>query len=308
MATQTQQPGIALEGGFQRWRIGDVRVTKIVETETVFDIPSLFPKASVDEVCKLDWLKPHFVTDDWQGRMSIHALVVETPDLTIVVDTCVGNDRNRLAYEGSSNLQTAFLRDLEAAGFARESVDVVLCTHLHFDHVGWNTMRVDGEWVPTFPNARYLFNTAEFDHWTEALKTDPEEMFGKIQNLTFLDSVKPVIDAGLVELVNEDHRVCEQVWFEPTPGHSPGHVCVRIRSGGEEGFITGDMIHHPAQFADAAWSMSSVDYDSDAATDTRARVYADVADAPVLVIGTHFAGATAGRVKRDGDAYRFDCD
>ncbi|RYD39988.1 MAG: MBL fold metallo-hydrolase, partial [Verrucomicrobiaceae bacterium] len=265
MATQTDQPEIATEGGFQRWRIGDVRVTKIVENETVFDIPTLFPKASAEAVQKLEWLKPHFVTDDWKGRMSIHALVVETPDLTIMVDTCIGNDRNRLAYEGSCNLQTGFLRDLEAAGFAREDVDVVLCTHLHFDHVGWNTMLVDGEWVPTFPNARYLLNKAEFDHWRDALETDPDEMFEKIQNLTFVDSVKPVLDAGLVDLVDEDHRVCEQIWFEPTPGHSPGHVCVRIRSGGQEGFITGDMIHHPAQFADAAWSMSSVDYDSDAA-------------------------------------------
>ncbi len=306
MATQTEQPSVTTEGGFQRWHIGDVRVTKIVENERIFDIPTLFPKASEAAVRKLEWLKPHFVTEDWKGRMSIHALVVETPALTIVVDTCIGNDRNRLAYASSCNLQTSFLRDLEAAGFAREKVDIVLCTHLHFDHVGWNTMLVDGQWVPTFPNARYLLNRAEFEHWTNALETDPDEMFEKIQNLTYVDSVKPVLEAGLVDLVNEDHQVCEQVWFEPTPGHSPGHVCVRIRSGGEEGYITGDMIHHPAQFADPEWSMSSVDYDSNAATNTRARVYADVADEQVLVIGTHFAGATAGRVKRDGTAYRFD--
>ncbi len=301
MATQT-------ETTFRRWTIGDVKVTRIVESESVFDIPTLFPKASAEEVQRLDWLKPHFVTDDWQGKMSIHALVVETPDLTIVVDTCIGNDRDRLAYETSNNLQTAFMEDFEAAGFDREKVDVVLCTHLHFDHVGWNTMKQGGEWVPTFPNARYLFNRAEFEHWRDTQDDVTEDMFLNVQKNVFVDSVKPVIDAGLVDLVDENHRVCDEVSFEPTPGHSPGHVCVRLRSQGQEAFITGDMVHHPFQFANAEWSMASVDYDSEMATATRARVYGEVADQPVLVIGTHFAGVTAGRVKRDGSAYRFDAE
>jgi glyoxylase-like metal-dependent hydrolase (beta-lactamase superfamily II) len=301
MTTQT-------EATFRRWKIGGITVTRIIESESLFDIPTMFPKASAEQVQRLDWLKPHFVTDDWQGRMSIHALVVETPDLTIVVDTCVGNERDRMPYEGSSHLQTAFMEDFAKAGFDREKVDVVLCTHLHFDHVGWNTMKVDGQWVPTFPNARYLFNRCEYDHWLAAVATDPDDTFEKIQNLTFVDSVRPVVDAGLVDLVDENHSVCDEVWFEPTPGHSPGHVCVRIRSGGEEAFITGDMVHHPFQFANAEWSMAAVDYDSDAATATRARVYADVADTPVLVIGTHFAGTTSGRVRRDGGSYRFDAE
>lgn len=293
---------------FRRWTIGDVKVTRIVESESTFDIPTMFPKASAEEVQKLDWLKPHFVTDDWQGKLSIHALVVETPDLTIVVDTCIGNDRDRLAYETSSNLHTAFMEDFEAAGFDREKVDVVLCTHLHFDHVGWNTMLQDGQWVPTFPNARYLFNRAEFEHWRDTQDHATEDMFLNVQKNVFVDSVKPVIDAGLVDLVDENHKVCDEVWFEPTPGHSPGHVCVRLRSQGQEAFITGDMVHHPFQFANAEWSMASVDYDSQMATATRARVYGEVADQPVLVIGTHFAGVTAGRVRSDGASYRFDAE
>jgi glyoxylase-like metal-dependent hydrolase (beta-lactamase superfamily II) len=301
MATRT-------EAVFRRWQIGDLRVTRIVESETLFDIPTMFPKASAEAVQQLDWLKPHFVTDDWQGRMSIHALVVETPSLTIVVDTCIGNERDRMPYEGSSHLQTAFLEDFARAGFDREKVDVVLCTHLHFDHVGWNTMKVDGQWVPTFPNARYLFNRVEYDHWLAASGGDPDDTFEKIQNLTFIDSVRPVVAAGLVDLVDERHRVCEEVWFEPTPGHSPGHVCVRLASKGEEAFITGDMVHHPFQFANAEWSMAAVDFDSDMATATRARVYGEVADAPVLVIGTHFAGTTSGRVRREGDSYRFEAE
>ncbi|MCB2064430.1 MAG: MBL fold metallo-hydrolase [Novosphingobium sp.] len=293
---------------FRSWQIGDIKVTRIVESESVFDIPTMFPKASAEEVQKLDWLKPHFVTDDWQGKLSIHALVVETPELTIVVDTCIGNDRDRLAYETSNNLQTAFMQDFEAAGFDREKVDVVLCTHLHFDHVGWNTMKVGDAWVPTFPNARYLFNRAEFEYWRDTQDEATEDMFLNVQKNVFIDSVKPVIDAGLVDLVDENHRVSDEVWLEPTPGHSPGHVCIRLRSQGQDAFITGDMVHHPFQFANAEWSMASVDYDSDMATATRARVYGEVADQPVLVIGTHFAGVTAGRVRKDGASYRFDAE
>ena len=293
---------------FRSWQICDIKVTRIVESESVFDIPTMFPKASAEEVQKLDWLKPHFVTDDWQGKLSIHALVVETPELTIVVDTCIGNDRDRLAYETSNNLQTAFMQDFEAAGFDREKVDVVLCTHLHFDHVGWNTMKVGDAWVPTFPNARYLFNRAEFEYWRDTQDEATEDMFLNVQKNVFIDSVKPVIDAGLVDLVDENHRVSDEVWLEPTPGHSPGHVCIRLRSQGQDAFITGDMVHHPFQFANAEWSMASVDYDSDMATATRARVYGEVADQPVLVICTHFAGVTAGRVRKDGASYRFDAE
>ena len=293
---------------FQSWTIGDVKVTKIVETESLFDIPTVFPMVSAEEVQKLDWLKPHFVTPDWQGKMSIHALVLEVPGKRILVDTCVGNDRNRLDFDTSSNLQTAFLKDFEAAGFTRESIDVVLCTHLHFDHVGWNTMLEDGKWVPTFPNARYLFNKAEYDHWKDAQDEKSEEMFQNVQKEVFIDSVAPVVEAGLVDLVDENHRVCDEIWFEPTPGHSPGHISVRISSRGEQGYITGDILHHPFQFANVEWSMASVDYDSDQATASRVRVYGDLADRPVLVIGTHFAGPTAGKVRSDGTAYRFECD
>jgi glyoxylase-like metal-dependent hydrolase (beta-lactamase superfamily II) len=301
MATQT-------EVLFRRWQIGDVRVTRIVESETTFDIPTMFPTATLEEVRQLDWLKPHFVTDDWKGKMSIHALVLETPELTIVVDTCIGNDRDRMPYAANSHQQTAFLEHFAEAGFDRDKVDVVLCTHLHFDHVGWNTMLEDGQWVPTFPNARYLFNRAEFEHWRDTQDEPTDDDYQKVQKLVFLDSVLPVIDAGLVDLVDENHRICGEVWFEPTPGHSPGHVCVRIGSQGQHAFITGDMVHHPSQFSNTEWSAAGFDYDSNAATATRARVFAEVADQPVLVIGTHFAGTTSGRVSRDGGSYRFDAE
>jgi glyoxylase-like metal-dependent hydrolase (beta-lactamase superfamily II) len=230
--------------------------------------------------------------------MSIHALVVETPERRIVVDTCLGNDKEGRRIPTWNKLQGPFLDDLAAAGFARDSIDTVLCTHLHVDHVGWNTMLVDGKWVPTFPNARYLMGEAEFRHWRG--QHGREDM-----QAVFADSVAPVFDAGLVDLVETDHRVSDEISLVPTVGHTPGHVSVVIKSEGEEALITGDFMHHPCQIARPHWC-STADSDPAQAQATREHMLADLSSRPVLVIGTHFAGATAGRIVRDGDAYRMD--
>lgn len=290
----------------QRWKVGDVCITKIVESQPVIDLPFLFPTASVEALLALPWLQPHFVTPDGRAVISIHALVVETPTKRIIVDTCVGNDRDRGASVHFSNLQTSFLRDLEGAGFARDSFDTVLCTHLHVDHVGWNTMQVDGKWVPTFPKARYLLNRTEYEYWSAPFGVSAAGGFDEAQTLAFSDSVKPVFDAGLVDLVDGTHAVCGEVVLVPTVGHSPGHVSVRISSRGEEALITGDITHHPSQLAHLDWGSAQVDFDYEQAMKTRTRVFADVADKPVLVIGTHWAGVTAGLVKKDGKAFRLE--
>jgi len=172
----------------------------------------------------------------------------------------------------------------------------VVCTHLHVDHVGWNTMLVDGRWVPTFPNARYLMGRIEYAHWTGQRERDD-------MTAILADSVAPVWDAGLVDLVETDHRICDEVSLAPTPGHTPGHVSVRIASCGEEALITGDFMHHPCQIARPEWS-STADSDPDAARRTREAMLTGLAGTPTLVIGTHFAGRTAGRIVRDGDAFR----
>jgi glyoxylase-like metal-dependent hydrolase (beta-lactamase superfamily II) len=175
----------------------------------------------------------------------------------------------------------------------------VLCTHLHVDHVGWNTMLVDGQWRSTFPNARYLIGRKEFDHWqghgpANARGDDP-----------FSDSVKPVFEAGLVDFVESDRAICPEIRLEPTPGHTPGHVSVRISSKGEEALITGDVMHHPCQMAHPEWP-SAADGDPAQARATRQALLDRCAGAPLLVIGTHFAGPTAGRVVRDGKVFRFN--
>ena len=157
-------------------------------------------------------------------------------------------------------------------------------------------MLVDGRWVPTFPGARYLMGRTEFEYWTdqhENVEASP----------LYADSIAPVFEAGLVELVDTDSRICDEVRLVPTTGHTPGHVSVRIDSAGEAALITGDFIHHPCQLARPDWA-ASVDYDSVQSTTTRRRMFEELADSPVLVIGTHFAGATAGHIVRDGDAWR----
>ncbi len=279
-----------------KWQVGDVTITKVLELESVGSATWIIPDATPEACSEIGWLKPDFMTENGDLRFSVHALVVEAPGCTIVVDTCVGNEKERMPYRNWHQLQTAFLEDLSAAGFERHRVDRVLCTHLHVDHVGWNTMRVDDEWVPTFPNARYLVAKDEYAHYSR-------EDLEALNRQVFADSVRPVMDAGLMDLVETNQQICDEVDLVPTVGHTPGHVSVRIRSEGQEAIITGDFIHHPCQLARVHWG-SAADLDPEAADATRRRMFADYADTPTLVIGTHFAGATAGHIVRDGDAYR----
>lgn len=280
-----------------QWKIGDVTVSRIFELEALMSPRFIFGH-SREELLAIDWMRPCFVTEEGLIKLSIHALVVDSPGKRIVVDTCVGNDKTR-EFEDWNMRQGTFLDDMTAAGFAPESVDIVMCTHLHVDHVGWNTTLVDGSWVPTFPNARYLFARQEWEFWRTVDQAD----FGPVVE----DSVRPVIDAGLADLVEMDHRISDEVWLEPTPGHTPGHVSVRISSRGEHAVITGDMTHHPCQLAHPDWA-ATFDHDPVMSTRTRKDFYGRWAEEPILVIGTHFAAPTAGRVVRAGEAYRLDLE
>jgi glyoxylase-like metal-dependent hydrolase (beta-lactamase superfamily II) len=282
------------------WQVGAVKVTRVVEMEMpiAYSPDTVFLKeATPAELRKLPWLYPHFVNEQDELLLSIHALLVEAPGLRLVVDTCVGNDKPRAGMTGPGGLSTGFLTAFAETGWTRESVDAVVCTHLHVDHVGWNTMLVDGKWVPTFPNARYLFGKTEFEHWSA--EGDDETQ------LILSDSVQPILDAGLAEFVGLDYRISPNVRLTPSTGHTPGHVCVVLESDGASAVITGDMTHHPCQLAHPGWS-PSFDSDPKAAATTRSRLFAEWADQPVLVIGTHYAGPTAGYVKRDGAGFRFE--
>jgi glyoxylase-like metal-dependent hydrolase (beta-lactamase superfamily II) len=276
------------------WHVGRVKVTRLVE----MDLPvpaSVIPQATAEELRKLAWLYPHFVSeDDSILKLSVHALLVETPGFKLVVDTCVGNDRPR-EITGGEPLATPFLQHLDEARWSRDGVDVVVCTHLHVDHVGWNTMLENGRWTPTFPKARYLIGRREFEFWSAHDDEEQQTMLG--------DSVKPIFDAGLAQLVELDHVISPEIRLTPSIGHTPGHVSVIIESEGERAVITGDMVHHPSQLAHLDWAFG--DIDPKVGVLTRARLLAEWADQPILVIGTHFAAPTAGHVVRDGAAFRF---
>jgi glyoxylase-like metal-dependent hydrolase (beta-lactamase superfamily II) len=280
-----------------KWRVGDVTITKIVELEATGGTKFILPQATREAASEIKWLYPHFMDEQGRLKMSIHALVIGAAGRRILVDTCLGNDKPR-DIPGWSNRQGPFLRDLAEAGFPRESIDTVVCTHLHVDHVGWNTMLADSRWVPTFPNARYLLGRSEFEYWRA-------QEANKQARMVFSDSIQPIFDAGLVDLVETNHRLCNEVSLIPTLGHTPGHVSVRISSRGSEALITGDFIHHPCQFARPDWA-SNADYDSTASTQTRRDMFGRIANTPTLVIGTHFSGPTAGRVVGDGDVYRLE--
>lgn len=277
------------------WHIGDVKITRVLEGERAGPLMML-PDATPEALQAMEWLRPHFADADGNAMVSIHALVLETPSKRIVVDTCLGNDKDRV-FPQWNKLQTRFMEDLELAGYPPDSIDTVMCTHLHTDHVGWNTKWEDGEWKPTFKNADYLFGEKEWEY-TE------QQMGNPMYKEFIVDSIQPIIDAGLVKFVNMDDRICDEIWMEPTPGHTPGHISLRIDSKGEKAAITGDFLHHPCQMQEPRW-LCTFDWNREAAEETRVAKLGEYADEDILVFGTHFATPSAGHVVREGDSFRY---
>jgi glyoxylase-like metal-dependent hydrolase (beta-lactamase superfamily II) len=293
-----------------KWRIGDVVVTPIFESETDSGdstaLAALIPQATRESLKSIAWLHPHFVGPCGDFKLSFQGFVVETPSCRILVDTCVGNDKSLPTIPLWDRAKLPFLENLQKAGFSPDAVDFVLCTHLHVDHVGWNTMKVGTSWVPTFPKARYLFGRLDLELLREEIdRGDPHDDHGTLNRGVFFDSVKPVLDAGLADFVETDHRICAEVNLIHTAGHTPGHVSVRIVSEGREALITGDFVHHPCQFARPSWA-TSFDFDQQRSTQTRKHMFAKLAGSHVLVIGSHFSSPTAGHVVVDGEAFRLE--
>lgn len=280
-------------------KLGEVTISRVVELgRSSFPTASMLPDSTPDRIAAhMEWLQPHFV-DETTGDLAsrIQTYVVRTPRHTILIDTGVGNDKVR---EGSPNWHMrrgTYLDDLRAAGVSPEQVDFVLCTHLHVDHVGWNTRLVNGRWTPTFPNARYVIAGAEWEFWKSESDAGTEE-YGCIA-----DSVVPVVEAGQAELVNDDYAVGEYLRFEPSRGHTPGHVCVRLRTGGGEAVFSGDLMHRTVQVAEPQWS-SRFCHDPAQAARTRKAFVERHADTGVLVAPAHFP--TPGFIVREAGGFRF---
>jgi glyoxylase-like metal-dependent hydrolase (beta-lactamase superfamily II) len=292
------------------WRVGEFTITKLVETEGIS--PNGGPESALadawpERIAEIPWLTPDFATAEGQLKMGVHALLVETPTARLVVDTCIGNDKTR-TVPYFDHLQTGFLDDLQTAGWSRDSVDAVVCTHLHVDHVGWNTMLVDGQWVPTFPGATYFMARAEVEHVTRQAHADNTSLGAYAAAMVdasnvYADSVRPIIDSGLAVLVETDAELAPGIRLLSTPGHTPGHVSVLLDSGGESAVITGDMMHHPCQIARPEWC-SAFDDNPAGSIATRQNFFHQFADTSTLIIGTHFGGPTAGRLVRDEGGYR----
>lgn len=281
-------------------RFGATTVDRAVEMEGhILDVHMLLPTfdyAAVEE--NRDWLEPHFWDDAQKNILaSMHTYVIRTPHHTILVDTCVGNDKPRTISEEWNHMQTPWLDRLAALGVRPEEVDYVLCTHLHVDHVGWNTRLEGGRWVPTFPKARYLFHRAEFDAW------EKERNHIAVDG-SFDDSVLPVVEAGQAQFVAGDHAIDDTLWLEPTPGHSPGHVVLHLQSGGAKAVFTGDMIHHPIQIAYPEWNSGFCSI-PELAREQRQRFVQNQADTGTIILPAHFAAPVAGCIASNGNRWKF---
>jgi glyoxylase-like metal-dependent hydrolase (beta-lactamase superfamily II) len=291
----------------QPLQIGRMRIHKIFEMESPTPLLMQLPGVTAEDLARLRrWYDaPDEITGDPETSLmtfAVHSWVIELDGLTILIDTCDGNHKNR-SIEAVHQLDTPYLYNLHRAGFAPEDIDMVMCTHLHFDHIGWNTRLEDGRWVPTFPNARYIFGKRDFDYF----KDNPagEEFHYE----AFLDSIVPVMEAGLGEIVEENfiaHReIGNGVWLEPAFGHSPGCCTVNAKADGPEAIFWGDVIHHPVQLIrhDLPFAF---DMDGAAASKVRKATMERVADTDTMCFPAHFRRSSAGQVKRDGDAFRYE--
>ncbi|OXM82898.1 MBL fold metallo-hydrolase [Paenibacillus rigui] len=291
--------------GSKIYKVGDVTIRRLNELETNgFTAKGLIPDwdPSILEQHK-DWLVQGSMEEDLEHVIiTIGTWIVKTPKHTILIDTAIGNDKNLPASTGLANLQLPYIQWLKEAGVAPEDVDYVLLTHLHYDHVGWNTKLVDGKWVPTFPNAKYVFPKTE-ENYYDSLGTNNEANNPSIN--AFEESVLPIIQAGLAEYIGpEGGEYLEGIKFIPSPGHSIGQMSISVTSRGEEAFFASDVMHHPIQVYRPEWNSCFCEIDEQA-RESRLWALAYAADRNVLYLGTHFPGSSAGYVSRDGDGFKW---
>lgn len=279
-----------MNNSFLTWTIGDVKVRQIVEILDNELFATFIPEAQPERIREISWLRPHFADRHGNLKAQVQSFLITSKGKNILIDTCNGNGKNRPNVPTWGNLHTDFLKRLSNCGVDPEAVDIVACTHLHFDHVGWNTRLENGSWIPAFPKATYLFSKEEYAYW---IKKPHNEMIDDFNGID--DSVTPIVDAGLAEFVTDDHRIDENVRFISTPGHTPHHISVVIESQGQKTIISGDVMHHPCQIAHQEWTTLADTY-PDQTVETRKRFLGEIKDKEVLVIGSHFANPVAGKV------------
>jgi glyoxylase-like metal-dependent hydrolase (beta-lactamase superfamily II) len=287
-------------------KVGSIRVERIADIEKSAHPASRgFPSLSREALAMhARRLGPHFIDPETLDiYLSFHTYVVRHGTSTMLVDACVGNDKERPTRPNWHHRQGDFLQKLAAAGVTPESVDVVMCTHLHADHVGWNTRLVNGRWVPTFPNARYVMAEAEY----KALLEKVGRVGMEVNHHCYPDSVLPVVEHGQADMVSMSHRLAPGIQLEPAPGHTPGSVLVHLEDGGEHAVCIGDLMHHPLQLADPDMPTGYCE-DPAAAARQRAAFCRRFADTRTRVLTAHFPSPSMGYIRREGAAYRFEFD
>lgn len=280
-----------------KFAVGDLTIHRIVEQEARF-LPALemIPGLTADVLAEnRGWMRRAKALDDNDTLMlSFHSYVVKTPHHTILIDSCIGNDKPRARPIWNMKTDDTYMRALAAAGLAAGDIDYVMCTHLHTDHVGWNTRLVNGRWVPTFPNARYVFARREFDYWTE--------QNAKAEVPPFADSVLPIVEAKRHDIVGDDHTIGDHLRILPTPGHTPGQVAFVLGRGKDDAVFSGDLMHSPLQ---TLYPELSVKFDVDPAraATTRRGFLERYCDTETLCCTAHFPAPSAGKIRRQGNGF-----
>jgi glyoxylase-like metal-dependent hydrolase (beta-lactamase superfamily II) len=279
--------------------VDDIEIHRIVEQEQGFTPIREFLPTLTAELLEENrgWLEPAGL-DPATGKIKLcfQSYVVKTPHHTVLVDSCIGNDKTRPLREAwHRKSDDAYMRALKAAGLSVADIDVVMCTHLHADHVGWNTRLENGRWVPTFPNARYLFSRKEYEHWAAEHAKTPIDAIA--------DSVLPIVEAKKAELVASEHALDDHFRLMPTPGHTPDHFAVAVGRRGDRAVFTGDLIHSPLQGRYPELVMR-VDYEPKQAAATRRRFLERYCDTDTLCCTAHFPSPSVGHIKRWGGGFR----
>ena len=292
----------AIEG-----KIGSVEIARVLDCTLLGETAqSWFPDFDRDAVRPHEhWLCPdHFDAETGRIPMPVQSFVLRTRHHNILIDTCIGNDKERPGLAEMHRLTTGYIDRLAKLGLTPEDIDFVMCTHLHVDHVGWNTKLENGRWVPTFPNAKYLFGKREYAHWETERGTQGE---GKVNDGSFDDSVLPIVEAGKAVMIESDHQPDPLLTIKDYPGHTPGSIAINLKDDGRTATFSGDIMHHPIQVYHPDWS-SQFCWDQDMSARSRRQLLEDCVESNALLCPAHFPGANAGYVKPEGNAFRLEWD
>ena len=287
-------------------KVGAATVRRVEESyEPNFDAKMFFPDWKPEVVQQhRDWLMPaHYEESSNSLKLSVHSWLLTSGGKRILIDTCVGNHKSRPHRPKWHLMETPYLARLKAAGVEPEQVDMVMCTHLHVDHVGWNTRLENGKWVPTFKNAKYLFAKREYAHWENEHKTKGLETNGG----SFDDSVLPVVEAGKAVMIDSDHQPDPMLTIRDYPGHTPGSIAINLKDDGKLACFSGDIMHHPIQVYHPDWS-SQFCSDQEMSARSRRKLLEDCVESNALLCPAHFPGENAGYIKSAGDSFRIEWD